>query len=279
MRQIWLLFLLLLCPLSAVAGVDEMMIAEFRADRDAVPERIPELLRGTSQIYAAEDTYVSTSAHDPLFSTLQEISSVWLHPLPVGSQALLAELDFKFRQTLSGQQWYRQSHGFRVGPRLSLWPGSVLRLYYGISQETALPDAELIGDVVYTERSSTGVAQTWYIGSWDSEFELGYEYEQGLGEALYEGSEGHRINLSGRFPLLWGFNADVEAGFGRYTYPEYNGSLDLQSDRLSVIAAISRPFGRRLSGSLRYLYADEEFADAPFGYRRHAWGLNLRYRY
>ncbi len=279
MRQIWLLAVLMAYPCAGMADAERIHLAEYRADRDWKPEHRALLLGGTARMYAAEDTYVSASPREPLFSTLHEISSVWLQPLSLGSREFMAELDFKFRQTLRGDQSYSRAQSVRVGPRFSLSPGAVLRFYYGISQEFASTDTGFLDRDVDSERSSTGIAQTWYIGSWDTELELGYEYEQGLGEASYEGVQGHRINLSGRFPLPWGFNADVEAGISRHVYPDYRGVLDLQSDRLSFIAGISRPFGQRLSGSLRYLYADEEFGDTPVEYRRHAWGLNLRYRY
>jgi hypothetical protein len=134
----------------------------------------------------------------------------------------------------------------------------------------------LVGDV---ERLSTGLAQTWYLGTRDAELQLGYEFEQGTSEELYERMQGHRINVSGSFPLAWGFNADLAAGYSRYSYPESSGALELQSDRLSVNAGISRMFSTRLSGSLRFNYADEEFDDSPLSYRRHTWGLNFRYRY
>ncbi len=211
--------------------------------------------------------------------TNRELGGTWQRAISGGARSVSAVFDYKYRQTLWGDLPYRYTQSFRFGPSFSAVPGSVTRLYYGVTQDYIADEVGAYGLAGDVERLSTGLAQTWYLGEGDAEFRLGYEFEQGTSEELYERMQGHRINVSGSFPLAWGFNADLTAGYSRYSYPEPNGSLELQSDRLSVNAGISRMISTRLSGSLRFNYADEEFDDSPLSYRRHTWGLNFKYRY
>ncbi len=278
MRGAWFLALsgMLLCYLGSAVADDRITVAEFRADRDLEPKRAPLSPLWTTDLYTVEETQLSQTASDPLLLTNRELGGTWQRAILPGSRALSAVFDYKYQQTLWGDRPYRHTQSFRFGPSFSAATGSVTRLYYGVTQDYIAQDTRLTGDV---ERMRTGLAQTWYLGARDAELQLGYEFEQGPREQLYERMQGHRINVSGSFPLAWGFNADLAAGYSRYTYPESNGSLELQSDRLNVNAGISRMFSTRLSGSLQFNYADEEFDDSPLSYRRHTWGLNLRYRY
>ncbi len=281
MRGVWFLTVtgaLLSLLGTAVAG-ERITVAEFRADRDLAPRRAPLSPVWTTDAYTVEETQISHSATDPLLLTNRELGGTVQRAIVTGYPTLSAVFDYRYQQAHWGDKPYRFSQSFRFGPSYSASTGTVTRLYYGVAQDYVARDIGLSGASGDVERLSTGLAQTWYLGERDTELHLGYEYEQGTSEDSYERMQGHRINVGGSFPLAWGFNADVAAGYSRYSYPEPNGSLELQSDRLSLKAGISRTFTTRLSGSLRYNYADEEFDDAPFSNRRHTWGLNFRFRY
>ncbi len=281
MRGAWILALsgMLLCFFGSAVAEDQITVAEFRADRDLVPKRPPLSPVWTTNLYSVEETQISPTAGDPLLLTNRELGGTWQRAILPGSSVLSAVFDYKYRQTLWGDRPYRRIQSFRFGPSFSAAPGSVTRLYYGMTQDYIAQDIGLYGVAGDVDRLRAGLAQTWYLGAQDAELQLGYEFEQGTSEELYERMQGHRINISGSFPLAWGFNADLGAGYSRHSYPEPNGVLELQSDRLSVNAGISRIFSTRLSGSLQFKYADEEYDDAPLSYRRHTWGLNFRYRY
>lgn len=281
MRGAWLIALsgMLWCFLGSAVADDQITVAEFRADRDLMPKSPPLSSVWTTDLYTIEETQLFETTGDPLLMINRELGGTWQRAILPGSQSLSAVFDYKYQQTLWADRPYRYTQSFRFGPRFSAAPGSVTRLYYGVTQDYVAEDIGVYGVTGDVDRLRTGLAQTWYLGARDAELQLGYEFERGTSEELYERMQGHRINVSGSFPLGWGFNADLTAGYSRHTYPEPSGTLDLQSDRLSVNASISRMFSRRLSGSLRFNYADEEFDDAPLSYRRHTWGLNLRYRY
>jgi hypothetical protein len=258
---------------------DQIMVAEFRADRDLVPKRPPLSPLWTSDLYTVEGIQISQTVGDPLLLTNRELGGTWQRAIVPGYQALSAVFDYKYQQSLWGDRPYRHTQSFKFGPSFSVAPGFSTRLYYGVKQDYITQDVGLYGLAGDVERLSTGLAQTWYLSARDAALQLGYEFEQGTSEEAYERMQGHRINVSGSFPLAWGFNAALAAGYSWYSYPESGGSLEQQSDRLSVNAGISRMFSTRLSGSLQFNYADEEFDDSPLSYRRHTWGLNFRYRY
>ncbi len=282
MRGAWFFALsgLLLCfPGRAVAD-DRIMVAEFRADRDLVPKRPPLSPVWTSDLYTFEETQISQAASDPLLLTTRELGGTWQRAILPGAPSLYAVFDYKYQQSLWGDRPYRRTQSVRFGPSFSVAPGFVTRLYYGVTQDAVTQDVGLYGFAGNAERLRTGLAQTWYLGARDAALQLGYEFEQGSSEEIDERMQGHRINVSGTFPLVWGFNADLAADYSRYSYPESNSALALQSDRLSVNAGITRMFSTRLSGSLNFNYADEDFDDEyPLAYRRHTWGLNFKYRY
>ena len=280
----WLLIVpgLLFCMAAHIVSADDRLtVAEYRADVDLAPIRAPLSPRWTAELYSSEETRLSRPAEDLLFLTNQELGGTLQRPVLLGTWArFIAVLDYKYQHNLWGDQIYRRSQSFKLGPSFFLTTNSVTSLYYGVVQDSFSRDVLSHRLNSEAERLNTGLAQTWYFADRDAEVRLGYEFEQGTSEEFYERMYGHHFNLSGRFPLLWGFNADLAAGYSRQIYPEYyNGSFALQSDRLSFNAGISRTFSRRLSGKLLFIYADNEFEDTPLSYRQHVWGLNLRYEY
>lgn len=280
----WLLILLGFLTYFAahiVSANERLMVAEFRADMELVPVRPPLSTHWIADFYSSDETRLSQPVEDPLFLRNRKLRSTLRRPVLLGTWArFLAILDYKYQYNLWGDQIYRQSQSFRFGPSFSLTSNSVTSVYYGITQDSFSRNALSPGLDYDAGRLSTGLAQTWYFADRNGELRLGYEFEQGTSEEFYEHMYGHHLNLSGRFPLLWGFSADLTAGYSRQIYPEYyNGSFTLQNDRLSFNAGISRTFGRRLSGELLFIYADNELEDGPPSYRRQAWGLNFRYKY
>lgn len=288
----WALPLSLLLPLAATpqagagtlsadpgtAGADQAnwMLAEYRADRGlekldaAAPAWQSDVATSVTSMKAGEDIRA------PLDLQSSELAGSLERRMYLGPLVLSGALDVQHRQTQWVGQPYSQQQSIQFGPKVFFGPGSVTHLYYGIGQEDLLDHQYArIGDA---DSTRTGLTHTWSWGS-DRHIRIGYEFEQGSREDLYQDMQGHSVSVSGWFPVGWGLRAQLLADYSRNSYPEYAGSFGLASDRREFKATLSRSFGERLSGDLHYSYYDEDFGDSAFTQRRRAFGVHLRYRY
>ncbi len=277
-RHVWIVASL--CVVSGALSADQepIVVAEFRADLDAQTTRPVLSQHWAADLYSPTDTQtVPPWRRQTAPAVGRELGGSVRHPLWLGSRPLSAIVDYRYQQWGLSPNTHSQS--FVIGPQISLTAASTTRIYYGVSRDSMLGDDWRLSLGTNSELSRTGLAQTWYITEREAEVQLGYEFEQGSSEEIYDYVEGHRVNVRGRFPLGEGVDASVAARYSRLSYPEYNGLQDLQSDRLSFRAGINRSFSKRLTGSLHFTYANEDFEDTPVSYLRHAWGLNLKYEY
>ncbi len=193
--------------------------------------------------------------------------------------AISSGLEYRFRETLWGDRPFDAVSVVTVAPLFDPEPFTTTHLYQGVSRD----DAYGIGYRYQPEKAEdvwrTGLAQIWNLPAWQAQILLGYEFEQGLSSEFSDGLKGHSLNLRGRVPLGWGFEANLEAGVSRQLYPEYGGAWELESDRRSFRAGVSRSFSEQLKADFLFMYADEAFEQSPLSYRSLSWGLNLRYDY
>lgn len=266
--------------IAAGASAAPLVVAEYRADLDAtVIERSDSSLKTgleVGQVTGLEEF----DEYQPLGLIGSELGGSVELPFVFRGTAFTGILDFRQRQTFWADRPYAQSHSVAFGPSVSLRAGSETRFYYGYERESLANDIYGLPDPGDNETTRTGLAQIWHLGRRNAEIRLGYEFARADREPLFEDRRGHSVNVSSRFPLFWGLRASVAADYSRLMYPEYGGGFDLQSDRTHLRAAISRSFGGRFYGGMHISYLDEEFdEESPLSYRRHAWGLNLRYDY
>ncbi len=193
--------------------------------------------------------------------------------------AISSGLEYRFRETLWGDRRFDTFSALTVAPLLDPQPRTTMHLYQGFTRD----DVSEMGYRYQPPKAAdvwrTGLAQIWNLPAWQAEIVLGYEFEQGPSSEFSDGLQGHTLNLRGRIPLRWGFEASLEAGVSRFNYPEYVGSWDLESDRRSIRAGVTRSFTEQLQADFLFMYADEAFDASPLSYRSHTWGLNLRYDY
>jgi len=169
---------------------------------------------------------------------------------------------------------------FSLGSKFAVGDTSETRLYHGFARDRLAGAGGIYGIGGDSEIIRTGVSQSLYFAGQRARLGLGYEYATGDREAAYQGLEGHEINVSGEVRIGWGINAHLEAGYGLYSYNQFEGIRgDLSSARTNMRAGISRSFTPALSWGLHYSYIDEEFGVSELSESRRSWGLNLEYKY
>ncbi|MDH3637453.1 MAG: hypothetical protein OES09_03195 [Gammaproteobacteria bacterium] len=205
--------------------------------------------------------------------------SSWLNSIARQTYSISSGLEYRFRETLWGDRRFDTFSALTVAPLLDPAPRTTTHFYQGFTRD----DVSGLGYRYNPDKAAdvwrTGLAQIWNLPAWQAQILLGYEFEQGPSSEFSDGLKGHSLNLRGRIPLWWGFEANLEAGVSRQNYPEYGGAWDLESDRRSIRAGVTHTFTEQLKADFLFMYADEAFDVSPLSYRSHTWGLNLRYDY
>ncbi|MDH3690178.1 MAG: hypothetical protein OEU36_11940 [Gammaproteobacteria bacterium] len=194
---------------------------------------------------------------------------------------LIGTLDRRYLWTLSDPSGLAMTHDITVGPRIDVADDISTQFYYRSSGQGGfggeMPNIRGLNQA--TELDAAGLAQVWRFTDGGGQLRLGYEFAHDRTEDLRYVKVGHSLNLSGRFPLRWGLHARMAADYSVNTYPEYEGSSDLVSERWGYSAGLVGSFGARFEGGVHYLHTAEEFDDSVPSYGRRGWGLNLRYIY
>lgn len=264
--KILLVFLGAIAAGSANAG--NIMLAEFSADngmlsRDSYP--------GTS---SGEDLYRPGNLYSEELGGSQEYS--WA----IGGNTLSGVMDWGHRTSYWAGEPYSDEQYFSLGSKFRFGRSSETYLYYGYGQDQLDSGSYLYRDFGDAQTTRTGLLQSLYFADQEARIGVGYEYATGDREKVYQGLQGHEINVSGDVHLGWGFSAHLEAGYGLYSYNEYEGIQgNLSSARTNMRAGISRSFTSNLSWGLHYSYVDEQFDVPDLSQSRHTWGLDLEYRY
>ena len=261
---------------SSVMAGEAIQVAEYRADTD--PARIaPGITRDI--VNASELRIGGPSVDYPWETNRKEFIEGYEGSLLLGRHTLSGVLDVRQSQGLGVSAPLRFSQSVIFGPKYAFSPRFETLLYRGYDRDDVM-DAEVgLGRYGESDTTRTGLAQIIYLADRRAAIRLGYEFEQANRQDLYTDGYGHSLNVSGRFPLFWGLRASVEADYGRFSYPEYEGVADTASNRHQFRAAISHSLTERLHGGMQYSYLNEDFDDAPLSYQRHTWGLNFRYDY
>ncbi len=199
--------------------------------------------------------------------------------IQLGRYRLSGIFDIYHRQGYVGDELFDRESTVSIGSGVSFSQNSITRLFHSLS------DAEVLSDVNRSrwggdsQSQRLGLTQTWYFARRRAHITLGYEFERGDTQNLYDDRRGHSLVLSSRFPLFWGLSARIQADYAQNSYQEYQGVDEADSDRQLFEAAIDHSLSGRLYGEIRFSYLNEDFEESELSYRRYIWGLNLRYRY
>lgn len=269
MRYVYFLALILLFAIRAQA-TDQLQVAEYRADVDDVAWRVG---NETGSVRFGDGVTEPWGLREQQATTSIETGGRF------GPYRLTGIFDIYHRQSISASQPYEQESGVSVGPRFSFTPNSFTQLFISLSREQALDELshDRWGGNSFTQRA--GLSQTWYLARPKAQITLGYGFEQGDTQDLYEDLRSHSVVFSSRFPLFWGLSARIQADYAHSAYRDYLGVSEVDSDKQLVLAAINRAFTQRLYGEFQFSYLNEDFDDTDLSSRRYVWGLNLRYRY
>ena len=268
MRHVYFLAFILLFSIHAQA-TEPFQVAEYRADVDDVAWRVGE----------NGNLYFSDGVTEPWGLSKQGTATSVEAESRIGPYNLTNVFDLYNLQSSSAVSPYAQYSGMSVGPKFSFLPNSFAQLFVSLSQQQVRDDAKYgpWGGDSYTKR--TGLSQTWFLARRKAKITLGYGFEQGDTEDLYEDLRSHSVVFSSRFPLFWGLSARIQADYAHNTYQDYLGISGVGSEKQFFLAGISRAFSQRLYGEFQFSYLNEDFDDTDLSYRRYVWGLNLRYRY
>lgn len=257
------------CMAAAVsANADGIMVAEFRADEG--------MSVGDSSAPAGRDD----GLYHPGDLYSEEIGSSEERSWSIGEYTLSGVMDWGHRANYWAGERYSDEQYFSLGSKLLVGDSSETYLYHGLGRDRPGAVSDLYRGFGDAEVTRTGLSQTLYFADQQASVGVGYEYAAGNREQLYEGREGHEVNVSGEVRIGWGFNAHLEAGYGLYSYNEFDGAVgNLTSARTNMRAGISRSFASSLNWGMHYTYIDEEFKLSNLSESRETWGLNLEYRY
>lgn len=263
-KLLWV-FSLMMAAGSAQAG--ELMVAEFRADQS--------VLAGGAGSPLGDDPLVH-----PGNLYAEEVGGSQEKSWVIGPYTFSSVMDWGHRANYLAGERYSDEQFFSLGSRIQLGDSSETRIFYGYGRDRLGAAADLYGDFGDAQSTRTGLSQTLFFADQQASVGVGYAYATGDRAALYQGRQGHELELSGDFEIGWGFNAHLQAGYGLYSYNRYQGvSGDLSSARTNMRAGISRAFTPGLSWGLQYSYVDEEFETSSLSETRETWGLNLEYQY
>lgn len=261
--------LIFLCIVAAAAAhADGITVAEFRADEDMSVGESDAPTTTDDSLYHPGDLYA------------EEVGSSEELSWSTGNYTLSGVMDWGHRANFLAGERYSDEQFVTLGSKFLVGDSSETYLYHGYGRDRMGIASDLYRGLGDAETTRTGLSQTMYFADQKASVGVGYEYATGAREELYDGREGHEVNVSGDVELGWGFNAHLEAGYGLYSYNEYDGVRgDLSSARTNMRAGISRSFASSLNWGMHYEYIDEEFDASNLSESRNTWGLNLEYRY
>lgn len=254
----------------SVQAADRIELAQYQADVDDVVWQV-----GVD----GGDAGFGDGVNESWGLQYNQVSGSVERKFKLGSYRLSGIFDIYHRQSLAGTEFYDSENAVSFGPGFSFTPNTATQFFYSLSEEQSQDDlstARWGGD---SSSQRTGLSQTWFFARQRAQITLGYEFEQGDTEDIYDDLRAHSVVFSSRFPLFWGLSARLKADYAQNSYLDYLGSSDVESDRQLFQATIDHSFTRRLYGEFQFSYLNEEFDDADLSYRRYVWGLNLRYRY
>lgn len=252
---------------AASASASDLLMAEFRAD--------PEVPRLAFPIVPN----ANDGLHQPGNLTSEELSGTSESSVSLGDHTFSGVLDWGYRANYWAGESYSNEHFVYMGSKYRVGDTETY-LYYGQERDQMDGASNLYGDFGDAQTTRTGLSQTLFFANQQAKVGVGYEYATGDRDDLYQDLEGHEINVSGQFQIGWGFSAHLQAGYGLYSYSEYEGIRgDLNSARTNMRAGISHAFTHSLSWGAHYSYIDEDFVASDLSQSRQTWGLNLQYRY
>ena len=253
---------------SGTANAGQIVLAEFRADSGILPPS------STPDVASDYDLYHPGNLYSEEVGGSQEQS--WT----VGKYSLSGVLDWSHRTNYLAGEPYSDEQYLSLGSKFHFGDNSETYLYYGYGQDQLNEGSDLYRGFGDAQTTRTGLFQSLYFADQQARLGVGYEYATGDRNQIYQGLQGHEINVSGDVHIGWGFSAHLEAGYGLYSYNEYEGVQgNLNSARTNMRAGISRNFNPNFSWGLHYSYVDEQFDLADLSQSRHTWGLDLEYRY
>jgi hypothetical protein len=265
-HKIFLLFLGL--GVAATANADRLVLAEFSAEPgvsvgDTSSSFVPE-----DELYRPGDLYA------------REIGDTRELSWSLGKYTFLGVMDWGQRTNYWAGEHYSDEHFVSLGSKFRIGDTTETYLYHGYGRDLPGVASALYGDFGEGEVARTGLSQILYFADEQASVGVGYEYASGSREQVYAGREGHEVNVSGQFQIGWGFNAQLEAAYGLYSYDGLEGARGaVSSARTNMRAGISRSMSSSLSWGMHYSYVDEEFDLSTLSQSRETWGLNLEYRY
>lgn len=253
---------------AATAHAGELMVAEFRADQ------------GMSMGESTGPVGAGDSLAHPSDLYAEEIGGSQEHSWSIGKYTFSGVMDWGQRANYWAGERYSDEQFFSLGSKLRVGDNSETYLYHGYGRDRPAAAADLYRGFGAAEMTRTGLSQTLHFADQQASVGVGYEYATGNREKMYDDREGHEVNVSGELNIGWGFNAQLEAGYGLYSYSAYDGVTGaLSSARTNMRAGISRSFSPSLRWGMHYSYVDEEFELSNLSESRETWGLNLEYQY
>lgn len=276
---------------AGAAHSDGFTLAEFRADQGfrhaenpySAAAASPEGLLARNPVGSVGSDWgrdVDRSLYYPANLYGRELRGSQQRSWSMGDYKLSGVMDWGYRSNYLAGEHYGDESFVSLGSRFSFGENDETYLYYGLDRDQLGEASHYSGGFGDSETRRTGLSETLYFGEQRAQVGVGYEYASGDRDLLYQGLEGHEVNVSGRVRIGWGFNAHLEAGYGLYSYSEYDGVRgDLNSARTNMRAGISRSFTPSLSWGLHYTYTDEEFDVSELSQSSRTWGLSLEYRY
>ena len=266
MSKLKILLVLFGMFVAASATANGIMVAEFRAE--------PEVFPGTATVPDVDD-----GLYQPGNLSTEELSGSRESSFSIGDQTLSGVVDWGHRANYWAGEPYSLEHFFYLGSKFRTGDTETY-LYHGQDRDQLGAGSDLYGGFGDAETTRTGLSQTLYFADQQAQVGVGYEYATGDREDAYQKLEGHEINVSSEFRIGWGLSARLEAGYGLYSYGEYEGLQgNLNSARTNMRAGISHSFTPSLTWGAHYSYIDEDFVLSDLSQTRRTWGLNLEYRY
>lgn len=253
---------------AGVANAGEFMVAEFRADSG----------------YLSRESFSGADSGDDLYQPgglyAEELGRTEEQTWSVGGHTVSGVVDWGHRANYLAGERFNDEQYVSLGSKFLLGDNSETYLYYGYGRDRSAAGADLYGAPGDADSTRTGLSQSLYFADQQARIGVGYQYATGNRELVYQGLQGHEVNVSGDLRIGWGFNAHLEAGYGLYSYNEYDGVQgNLSSARTNMRAGISHAFAPNLTWGLHYSYVDEQFEVSDLSQSRRTWGLDLEYRY
>lgn len=254
---------------TGVANAGDVLVAEFRADREMFPS-------GSSAVMSRDyDLYRPGNLYTEEIGGTQAVRT-W----SMGKYTFSSVMDWGSRSNDWLGEPYSGERFFSLGSKFLFGDSSETYLYYGYGRDHLSYTSPLYGGFGDAQTTRTGLSQILYFADRRARIGVGYEHATGDRSELYQGLDGHEVNVSGQVQIGWGFNALLEARYGLFSYGEYDSMRgDLDSARTNMRAGIHQLFTPSLSWGLHYSYIDEDFGLSELSQRRQSWGLNLKYRY